>query len=408
MSLANDANLLLIPSGYKAGKVYSQFPINGGGDFTFSRTGQATRVNQVGLIETVETDVPRLDYSDSTCPSLLLEPQRTNYIKYSSDFSSWSVFNGGSISSNEIIAPNGELVADKLITNGTGFSFVRPATNPTISTGDNTFTIFAKKGTSDELWLRLDYGTTIYNRKFNLTTQTISAGFDNTSNIPNEESIEDYGNGWYRLTITDIADTTSFEPRIYVSDATSNNGDSVYLFGAQLEQGSYPTSYIPTTSSAATRIADVCNNAGNADLFNDSEGVLYAEISALNNVVDVNSAISISDGSLNNSLYLYLDNTGKYGFAVFSSGSLVCNIKTDINDLRQTAKLACKYSLNSFDLYLNGIKIISDTSGNTPIGLSKLSFHNGQGIYNFYGNLKDLRYFNTALTHTELQQLTTL
>ena len=73
MSLANDANLLLIPSGYKAGKVYSQFPPSGDGDFTFSRTGEATRINQAGVIETVASDVPRLDYSSGKCPDLLLE-----------------------------------------------------------------------------------------------------------------------------------------------------------------------------------------------------------------------------------------------------------------------------------------------------------------------------------------------
>ena len=80
-------SLAMIPSGYKDGKVYSVLPSNGDGDFTFSRGSNATRVNKDGFIETVTGDTPRLDYSDSSCPSLLLEPQRTNLIPYSEDFS---------------------------------------------------------------------------------------------------------------------------------------------------------------------------------------------------------------------------------------------------------------------------------------------------------------------------------
>ena len=80
-------SLAMIPSGYKDGKVYSVLPSNGDGDFTFSRGSNATRVNKDGLIETITGDTPRLDYSDSSCPSLLLEPQSTNLIPYSEDFS---------------------------------------------------------------------------------------------------------------------------------------------------------------------------------------------------------------------------------------------------------------------------------------------------------------------------------
>ena len=64
----------MIPRGYKAQKVYSVLPTNGDGDFTFDRNDAGSRVNKNGLIEQVATDIPRLDYSDSSCPSLLLEP----------------------------------------------------------------------------------------------------------------------------------------------------------------------------------------------------------------------------------------------------------------------------------------------------------------------------------------------
>ena len=77
MSLYEKISLAQIPSGYKASTLYSVIPANGDGDFNFTRSSSATRVNKDGLIETVGTNVPRLDYTNSECPSLLLEPQRT-------------------------------------------------------------------------------------------------------------------------------------------------------------------------------------------------------------------------------------------------------------------------------------------------------------------------------------------
>ena len=106
-------SLAMIPSGYKDGKVYSVLPTNGDGDFDFSRGSNATRVNKDGLIETVTGDTPRLDYSDSSCPSLLLEPQRTNLITYSEDFSN-SAYSKTmcTVTANQAISPDGTQNAD--------------------------------------------------------------------------------------------------------------------------------------------------------------------------------------------------------------------------------------------------------------------------------------------------------
>ena len=177
--MATKPSLALIPSGYKASTVYSVLPTNVDGDFDFSRTGTATRINKDGLIETADANIPRLDYSDSGCPSLLLESERTNYIPYSEDFDTgWDFFGGSSTLTNQSISPDGKLTADKLISNGSNFGFTRPSTNPSVLIDETTFSIFVKADNKDEGWLRLDYGTKIYNRKFNLTTQTFSTGFD--------------------------------------------------------------------------------------------------------------------------------------------------------------------------------------------------------------------------------------
>ena len=116
MSTINDAKLTLIPSGYKSTKVYSVKPTNGDGDFTFARTGEATRINQGGYIETIETNIPRIDYLNGSCPSLLLENESTNRQPYSQelDNSAWTKQADLTVTANQIISPSNELNADKI------------------------------------------------------------------------------------------------------------------------------------------------------------------------------------------------------------------------------------------------------------------------------------------------------
>ena len=139
--------LALVPSGYKSGKVYSILPVDGVGDFAFSRVSEATRVNKDGLIETVSNNVPRLDWLNSDCPSLLLEPQRTNLVQYSEDFNNalW-VKNRTTVTANEDVSPEGTETADKLECNSSsGGMYVRSYASIT-SGATVVLSVFAKKG----------------------------------------------------------------------------------------------------------------------------------------------------------------------------------------------------------------------------------------------------------------------
>ena len=158
MSLADKSSLLFIPTGYKESKIYSVFPSTGVGDFTFNRNSSATRIAKNGLITSVATDIPRLEYPlidgvVNGCPSLLLEPSRTNLVTYSEDFSNaaWSE-TGASVVSG-FISPDGSLNAYKLVEDT---STLRHSTN-TLNTvvGEHTFSVFAKKGEKDILQLSL-------------------------------------------------------------------------------------------------------------------------------------------------------------------------------------------------------------------------------------------------------------
>jgi len=411
MSLADDAKLLLIPTGYKTSKVYSVFPTDGDGDFTYTRSGNASRVNPGGLIETVGTNIPRIDHFGGGCPTLLLEPQRTNKIIQSENWgTSWSFFNGASISTNQTIAPDGTMTADKIVSNGTNFGFTRPSSNPVISTGNTTFSLFVKADNRTTGWLRLDYGTTIYNRKFDLTTQTFSTGFDNTGNIPDSEQIINYGNGWYRLIITDNANTTSFEPRIYVTGNTGSSvNDSLFLWGAQVENGSYPTSYIKTTTGIETRQKDNCHLL-NQTLFTDYPFTVYAKAKVDN---FSNVAFSLIDSLASN----------KYLSIQFTSSSQIGVLRRDASNndsdyysfsysIGDTLKIAISYvNDTSYKLYVNGTELADITSGTSipfdhnDISLGQFRIASDTGTRN---SIDDFRVYDYTLTNTELTELTTL
>jgi hypothetical protein len=391
-------SLAMIPQAYKSGKVYSQLPVSGDGDFDFTRASSATRVNKDGLIETVTGNTPRLDYIDSSCPSLLLEPQRTNYIQYSEDFSqSYWINNGVTITSNEIISPSGALNADLLSGVSGGFGVVLFST---WSSTNKVASCFAKKGSSNTF--RIENGSSGVGVAFDLengVVTVIDSGF--------EAQIQDYGNDWYRCVAIDTLGRSGT-----FSLSVTAASESIYLYGAQLEEGSYSTSYIPTNGAAVTRAAETAIGAGDASTFNDSEGVLMFELSAL--TTNETRVISISDGSTANNVYVNINNVGAISGQIISGGTAQCSlsstsVSSNISQL-DFNKIAITYKLNDFQLWVNGIKVDSDNNGVTFSDgvLNRLNFDFGTGAFDVYGNVKQLQYFDSALTDAELQALTTI
>ena len=398
MSLADQASLLFIPSGYKSQKVYSIFPTDGDGDFDFSRSGSATRIAKNGLITTVDSNVPRLEYPlidgvVNGCPSLLLEPQRTNLITYSEDFSQWSIFDNITRQANYGIAPDGTQNSFKIASSGAVNDFIYKSLSITPST-NYTISFFIKNIDSQR--------TKFYNPSQN--DIIINWNGSNIQSITSGATYESFGNNWYRITTTSQSlSGGGLVVRFYPS---TNNAASIEIFGYQLEAGSYATTYIPTNGSAVTRNAETCNGAGDAATFNDSEGVLMAEISALADD-GTNKMLSLSDGSTNNRVLIKYDNiANRLEFFVLSGGSsqyllIELSLVSTLNN-----KIAFKYKENDFSVWANGFELDTNTSGNTPIGLSELAFNDGVGGNDFYGNTKQIQYYNSALTDSELETLT--
>jgi hypothetical protein len=397
--MATIPSLALIPSGYKGGSpkgtLYSVLPTDGTGDFDFTRSGNATRINKEGLIEVVGNNVPRLNYPlidgvVSGCPSLLLEPERTNNVLYSQEVNNdYWIKSNCIITPNTHISPDGTLNADTLTSSAGNAVLYRTS----VITGSLSF--FAK-----------DINLTTGN--FVISVDTIgSANWDKNGNLVSvsggtASNGVDYGNGWFRFSYN----VTSGSVVNYgISNGSGN--ESILVFGLQNEPSAlYSTSYIPTTTTTATRSAETCNNAGDANTFNDSEGVLFAEISGLAET-NLFEAISVNDNSLSDRIFIGYFSDDLY-ITVVDGGQAKYDVNTPIN-IKQNNKIAVKYKAQDFSFYLNGFEINSSSGingGTTPSGLANLSFDRGDGVENFYGNTKQIQYFPTALNDSDLETLT--
>ena len=408
--MAVKPKLAMIPSGVGTDTLYSVLPTDGTGDFTFDRNlNTATRVNKDGLIEMVDADVPRLNYPlidgvVSGCPSLLLEPASTNVVTYSEDFSN-AVWGEArlSVSANQVISPNGTLNADYIEQENGNASSGGIFVGVNFTAAKYTQSIFVKK--KEKSFITLTENASSSSLRY--TWFDIENGVIGTINGGHTAKIENYGNDWYRCSITYTAINTGsgYSAFYYLADAdgslTVSGSGGLYVWGAMVEQGSYATSYIPTENGIATRSAETCNNSGDANTFNDSEGVLMAEISALANDGTFRF-ISLSDGTLSNRISLFFSTSNTLNASANGISSIGGVLGIENNN-----KVAFKYKSGDYALWVNGIEVgtLTATNGNHA-NLNRLNFDYGQGSDDFYGNTKQLQYFDTALTDTDLEELT--
>ena len=424
--------LALIPAA-QGTKFYSVLPSNATGDFTFTRGSVATRINAQGLIENVASGQSRLNYPlidgvQKGCPHHILEPARTNIFTYSEQLnnSDW-IKDDITVTSNLIISPTGSLNADKIVENTS--SSVHSIAQSKGGAGVFTYTssVFAKTSNNDrylQIWIGNTINAAVWVR-FDLDNGIITQdnGISGTGYSINSSKIEYYGNGWYRCSFsvnkinTTGTNTVQFRLSQISTGAESNvytgNGTSgVYLWGAQLEVGSYTTSYIPTNgeSGGVTRSAETATGAGNSTTFNDSEGVLMAEISALANDL-TNRYISISDGTANNRILIrYIAGfSNTVGLFAVVGGTEQATLLYEVNDILDNIKVLVKYKQNDYSLWVNGFEVDTDTIGIVPSEntLDRLNFANIDGsTFPFYGKAKQVQYFDSILADTQLEQLT--
>ena len=344
-------------------------------------------ITNVSVIE-VLGDKPRIDYSDSlTEPSLLLEPQSTNLLPYSEDFTTYSKSTDLDIESNtqETLSPEGIYNSSKFTATGSDPYIYKFGIN--VTTNTQTISLYVK-GVGNSIGKE---GRILFWYIGTATGTTLSVPFTLTSDWQRVEgSSTPTGSG-------------TIAARVDLPANTSVVGDEAYIYGFQLEELPYATSYIPTAGSTATRLGETANNAGDVNVFNSEEGVLYAEIAALAND-GTNRKIAIGS-STNRIIFGYRTGSNNVRVEIISSGSVVFDNSQTINNITTFNKFAVKYKQNDFSLWINSQKVSIDTSGNTPIGLSEFAFDDGSTNL-FYGKVRNVQVFNKALTDRELEILT--
>jgi hypothetical protein len=246
----DQASLVVVPSGYKSGKIYAQKPLTTDGQLTFTRASTATRVNASGLIETVASGVPRLDYLGSSCPKLQLEPQRSNLVTRSETFenAAWTKYLGATVTANTVISPDGTQNADTLNALASSTQEIYNGGSKAASAITYTFSCFAKYNGSLFTMVASDFATSGTTANFNLQTGTVVSITVGSTWSNGSAKIENYGNGWYRCIFTATSPATS---GLYISLT-----GTTYIWGCQIEQGAYVTSYVKTEAAAVTRLAD--------------------------------------------------------------------------------------------------------------------------------------------------------
>ena len=376
------------------------------GDIATDYIATTTAAVSVGPV----ANVPRLDYLNSSCPRLLLEPQRVQLLQFSEqmDNAVWTK-TGGTISANvsATVDPSGYNGADKLV--GTAGAADQVLVGQSISlgaAGTYTFSFFVKA--AEKTWVRLrtlgfDAGGN-QQTWFNLSTGAVGTdGFGNSK-------IVSYGNGWYRC-IVSFATTTDLIGSVYAyladSDNTTNvtrNGtDGLYLWGSMLELGSYATSYVNSLGAAVTRGADAASKTGISSLIGQTEGTIFVDITTTDDITTV-TPIGISDGTGSNRVILYVG-SGILNALVTVSGVAQATISSSSISANTRYKMAIGYKENDFAFYVNGVQIGTDTSGTVP-ACSKFNYDNGSGSAPFYGLNNQALLFPTRLSNSELAALT--
>jgi hypothetical protein len=318
------------------------------------------------------------------------------------------------LTANAALSPDGYINADELFfTASGGFHLIDQSVSLTSGT-TYTQSYFVKDNGQNfvQIYTAGVMGTTDY-VNFNLTNGSISDSLGITGEIVN------YGNGWYRISATKTASSTGngLLPIAGIPTATSvrrpsytGSGQSIYLWGAQLEAGSYATSYIPTTTAAVTRNADVISKTGISSLIGQTEGTMYAEVdlSIQSEAGLFRRILMISNGTETDSTYLRVTSGNIVQFVSFDG--TVQTLINSISSISGNVKIAATYKTNEFKLYINGVLQGTDLLGSIPATRSILRIGNSDALvstHNLNDRIELATLFQTALTDAQCISLTT-
>ena len=387
-----------------------------GASLDITRATEGSYVDKAGVLQTAATGVARFDHDPVTHESvgLLVEEARTNICWQSENLrTTWSGINvrDNVDTVNVAVAPDGATTADRIIDDSaTGSDVVGYGQNITFATTTPyTYSVFLKAEQLDWAFIEV----------INLTSLTINKYFDLGNGVEggaegadvDSTFIEDFGNGWYRcgITFTTAADTSG---TVRLFAATSNgvaavdrDGTSSILFwGAQVEAGAFPTSYIPTVAASVTRNADVVNTT-DVSWFNAAGGTLYATYIPGDVTVTDHRILSLDGGADDRVVDLVMGGTAGF-IQSFSSNGVNIQSGGAVHTKGATSMAAIGFIEDDYALYHDGAQIGTDTDTTavpTPTTFRVGSQYAGGGQTN--GHIKELRYYNERLPNDVLEAM---
>lgn len=387
---------------------------------TFTRASTATYFDSAGTMQTAAINAPRFDYSPSTLAArgLLIEEQRTNLLTYSEQFdnAAWTKSNA-SITADAATSPAGTATADKLVEDtATSSHFVRQNATGVIGTS-YTSTVFVKAAERTAAVVVHFDGAAFCGVSINLSTGVLSSPpLDlGVTDALATATVQNCGNGWYRVSVTRTQVTgTTLQTRIVTQSGangsyTGNGTSGLYIWGAQLEAGAFPTSYIPTGAATVTRNADVASMTGTnfSSWYNAVEGTVYTQGQTFADNSASRTFVHIDDTTTNNRIMLNRNTSRVCAFTVSVSGVNQADITNGptISD-GSTGFFAAVYKLNDFAVSSAATAPATDTSGTVPTVSQMLIGSRPSGTNNINGYLRRISYYPTRLPNATLQALT--
>jgi hypothetical protein len=374
-------------------------------------------------------NVPRLTYQNGGggCPSLLLEKQSTNLLTWSEDFTNanWGINAAATRVANTAISPDGTQNADSIGANGGVTASIYQNISASGS-GVYSVSIYAKKNTNRYFKLVITGGAS-NSRRYGIIVDLQDGSFvtalnTSTALTNTSYSIISAGNGWYRIAVT--ATVPSSSDVFIVLDNTNSSSNATnaltldynfpsvgnsYYWGAQAEASSYPTSYIPTTSASATRVADACFKTGISSLVGASEYTLFWDGSHIP-TGQYNSFMTIYQTSNeNNSARFYRNNTNnEVRAAIFNqANTLVLDMGSSVT--AQRIKCALRVKNADFAFFVNGVKVNNNSTALAPSSvLDSVNLQYFNDTQSFGQNCSMACFFKTALVDAECISLTTI
>ena len=348
----------------------------------------------------ITDDLPRVDYSGGGCPSLLLEPQRSNLMVQSEAFSTsaW-ILSNANVTANATISPEGVQNASEIEFTTTSSEIYDQFTN--VASSLHIGSIFVKNDDINSIKFEVVGGAPNIDASvvINLANGTLSNQVGDYT-----PTIEEYGNDWYRVSIGDTSNATIATPSFRLKSDGTNTG-SFYAYGAMLEAGSYVSSYLPSYGTSTSRSADSCSLTNASNLIGQSEGTLFVEFELDKvNLPNNHTWIATKDSSQTNRILVYmLTNESTLRGQIKHSGTAINFNFGTISD-GQNIKIAIAYKSGDSVVYINGSSVVTNTNTLTFGTMDRFSFNDASTSVE--GDVNQAILFPTRLTNDQLAEIT--